>query len=64
MSDAMLAIGTRKGLFLARSADGGPFEVEPIQFSTVGVHLGGDRHARRHAPDPRRASSTATSALR
>ncbi|MFD1537131.1 WD40/YVTN/BNR-like repeat-containing protein [Nonomuraea guangzhouensis] len=37
MSDAVLAIGTRKGLFLARSADGGPFEVAPIQFSTVGV---------------------------
>ncbi|NUW32876.1 exo-alpha-sialidase [Nonomuraea sp. SMC257] len=37
MSDAMLAIGTRKGLFLARSADGGPFEVQPIRFSTVGV---------------------------
>ncbi|NUR89213.1 MAG: exo-alpha-sialidase [Nonomuraea sp.] len=38
MSQALLAIGTRKGLFLARSADGGPFEVEPIQFSTVAVH--------------------------
>ncbi|SDI37411.1 WD40/YVTN/BNR-like repeat-containing protein [Nonomuraea jiangxiensis] len=37
MSEAMLAIGTRKGLFLARSADGGPFEIEPIQFSTVAV---------------------------
>lgn len=37
MSDAMLAIGTRKGLFLARSADGGPFKIEPIQFSTVAV---------------------------
>ncbi|MEU7837041.1 MULTISPECIES: exo-alpha-sialidase [unclassified Nonomuraea] len=37
MSDAVLAIGTRKGLFLARSTDGGPFEVAPIQFSTVGV---------------------------
>ena len=38
MTDAMLAIGTRKGLFLARSSGGGPFEVEPIQFSTVAVH--------------------------
>lgn len=37
MSDAILAIGTRKGLFLARSADGGPFELEPILFSTVAV---------------------------
>ncbi|WP_219462147.1 WD40/YVTN/BNR-like repeat-containing protein [Nonomuraea rhizosphaerae] len=37
MGDTLLAIGTRKGLFLARSADGGPFEVGPIQFSTVGV---------------------------
>ncbi|MFI6597536.1 WD40/YVTN/BNR-like repeat-containing protein [Nonomuraea sp. NPDC050536] len=37
MSEALLAIGTRKGLFLARSTDGGPFEVEPIQFSTVAV---------------------------
>ncbi|MEV0594949.1 WD40/YVTN/BNR-like repeat-containing protein [Nonomuraea cavernae] len=37
MSDVMLAIGTRKGLFLARSAGGGAFEVEPIRFSTVGV---------------------------
>ncbi|MFI6791565.1 WD40/YVTN/BNR-like repeat-containing protein [Nonomuraea sp. NPDC050383] len=37
MSDAMLAIGTRKGLFLARSTGGGPFEVQPIRFSTVGV---------------------------
>ncbi|MFI7446191.1 WD40/YVTN/BNR-like repeat-containing protein [Nonomuraea sp. NPDC049714] len=38
MTDAMLAIGTRKGLFLARSSGGGPFELEPIQFSTVAVH--------------------------
>ncbi|TDE43337.1 exo-alpha-sialidase [Nonomuraea mesophila] len=37
MSDAVLAIGTRKGLFLARSADGGPFELQPIQFSTIAV---------------------------
>lgn len=37
MSDALLAIGTRKGLFLARSNGGAPFTVEPIQFSTVGV---------------------------
>ncbi|MEU1392492.1 MULTISPECIES: exo-alpha-sialidase [unclassified Nonomuraea] len=37
MSDAVLAIGTRKGLFLARSAGGGPFEIEPIRFSTVAV---------------------------
>ncbi|GAA3261701.1 WD40/YVTN/BNR-like repeat-containing protein [Nonomuraea helvata] len=37
MSDAVLAIGTRKGLFLARSTGGGPFEIEPIQFSTVAV---------------------------
>ncbi|NBE96009.1 exo-alpha-sialidase [Nonomuraea sp. KC401] len=37
MSDAVLAIGTRKGLFLARSADGGPFEMQPIQFSTIAV---------------------------
>lgn len=38
MSDALLAVGTRKGLFLARSTGGGPFDVEPIQFSTVAVH--------------------------
>jgi photosystem II stability/assembly factor-like uncharacterized protein len=38
MTDAMLAIGTRKGLFLARSTASGPFEVDPIRFSTVGVH--------------------------
>ncbi|TDD22983.1 WD40/YVTN/BNR-like repeat-containing protein [Nonomuraea diastatica] len=37
MSDAVLAIGTRKGLFLARSAGGGPFEIQPIQFSTIAV---------------------------
>ncbi|MFI6290743.1 WD40/YVTN/BNR-like repeat-containing protein [Nonomuraea sp. NPDC050790] len=37
MSEAILAIGTRKGLFLARSSDGGPFEVGPIHFSTVAV---------------------------
>ncbi|GAA3446773.1 WD40/YVTN/BNR-like repeat-containing protein [Planomonospora venezuelensis] len=37
MHDAILAVGTRKGLFLARSADGGPFEVEPVHFSTIGV---------------------------
>ncbi|MER7499151.1 exo-alpha-sialidase [Nonomuraea pusilla] len=37
MSDAVLAIGTRKGLFLARSSGGGPFELQPIQFSTVAV---------------------------
>ncbi|MFI7106491.1 WD40/YVTN/BNR-like repeat-containing protein [Nonomuraea sp. NPDC050227] len=37
MSDAVLAIGTRKGLFLARSTGGGPFEIEPIRFSTVAV---------------------------
>jgi hypothetical protein len=37
MSDAVLAIGTRKGLFLARSKDDGPFEIGPIQFSTVAV---------------------------
>ncbi|MFI7444562.1 WD40/YVTN/BNR-like repeat-containing protein [Nonomuraea indica] len=37
MTDALLAIGTRKGLFLARSTGGGPFEVEPIQFATIGV---------------------------
>ncbi|MBB2915246.1 hypothetical protein FHS43_006566 [Streptosporangium becharense] len=37
MRDALLAIGTRKGLFLARSVRGGPFEVEPVRFSTVGV---------------------------
>ncbi|MEW9528136.1 WD40/YVTN/BNR-like repeat-containing protein [Microbispora sp. NPDC049125] len=36
--DALLAIGTRKGLFLARSSGGGPFEVEPVRFSTIGVH--------------------------
>ncbi|GAA3694874.1 sialidase family protein [Nonomuraea antimicrobica] len=38
MSDAVLAIGTRKGLFLARSTGGGGFEVEPVRFSTVAVH--------------------------
>ncbi|MEU8106622.1 WD40/YVTN/BNR-like repeat-containing protein [Nonomuraea muscovyensis] len=37
MTDALLAIGTRKGLFLARSAGGGPFEVEPVRFATIGV---------------------------
>ncbi|MFD0476817.1 hypothetical protein ACFQ0B_57810 [Nonomuraea thailandensis] len=37
MSDAVVAIGTRKGLFLARSIGGGPFQIEPIQFSTVAV---------------------------
>ncbi|MFC4061831.1 WD40/YVTN/BNR-like repeat-containing protein [Planomonospora corallina] len=37
MRDALLAIGTRKGLFLARSTGGGPFEVEPVRFSTIGV---------------------------
>ncbi len=35
--NALLAIGTRKGLFLARSRDGGPFEVEPVRFSTIAV---------------------------
>ncbi|MBP2704146.1 exo-alpha-sialidase [Microbispora sp. RL4-1S] len=35
--EALLAIGTRKGLFLARSANGGPFRVEPVRFSTIGV---------------------------
>ncbi|MCT9930294.1 exo-alpha-sialidase [Planotetraspora sp. A-T 1434] len=34
--EALLAIGTRKGLFLARSS-GGPFEVDPVRFSTIGV---------------------------
>ncbi|MDF5757141.1 exo-alpha-sialidase [Spongiactinospora sp. TRM90649] len=38
MGDALLAIGTRKGLFLARSTGGGPFEVDPVRFSTIGVH--------------------------
>ncbi|MEZ0070705.1 hypothetical protein [Planotetraspora sp. GP83] len=28
--EALLAIGTRKGLFLARSSGGGPFEVDPV----------------------------------
>nr|BFE78944.1 hypothetical protein GCM10020093_015450 [Planobispora longispora] len=37
MRDALLAVGTRKGLFLARSTGGGPFEVEPVHFSTIGV---------------------------
>ncbi|GAT69310.1 glycosyl hydrolase [Planomonospora sphaerica] len=37
MHDALLAIGTRKGLFLARSTGGGPFEVDPVRFSTIGV---------------------------
>lgn len=37
MSDALLAIGTRKGLILATAHDGGPFQAQPIQFSTVGV---------------------------
>ncbi|MGI5489230.1 WD40/YVTN/BNR-like repeat-containing protein [Microtetraspora malaysiensis] len=35
--DALLAVGTRKGLFLARSRNGGRFEVEPVRFTTVGV---------------------------
>ncbi|MBO4274667.1 exo-alpha-sialidase, partial [Microbispora triticiradicis] len=34
---ALLAIGTRKGLFLAHSSNGGPFEVDPVRFSTIGV---------------------------
>lgn len=38
VGDALLAVGTRKGLFLARSRNGGPFRVDPIRFSTVGVH--------------------------
>ncbi|RBQ19332.1 exo-alpha-sialidase [Spongiactinospora rosea] len=38
MGDALLAIGTRKGLFLARSRDDGAFEVDPVRFSTIGVH--------------------------
>ncbi|RJL20812.1 WD40/YVTN/BNR-like repeat-containing protein [Bailinhaonella thermotolerans] len=38
MSDMILAIGTRKGLFLARSRDGGPFEVGEVKFSTIAVH--------------------------
>ncbi|GAA4508095.1 WD40/YVTN/BNR-like repeat-containing protein [Nonomuraea ferruginea] len=38
MTDAVLAIGTRKGLFLARSTAAGAFRVEPIAFSTVGIH--------------------------
>ena len=38
MSDALLAIGTRKGLFLALSKGGGPFEVRPIRFSSIAVH--------------------------
>ncbi|WP_283136871.1 WD40/YVTN/BNR-like repeat-containing protein [Rhizohabitans arisaemae] len=38
MGGTLLAIGTRKGLFLARSVGSGPFEVEPVVFSTVGVH--------------------------
>ncbi|GII97400.1 WD40/YVTN/BNR-like repeat-containing protein [Sinosporangium siamense] len=38
MREALLAIGTRKGLFLARSSDGSPFAVQPVRFSTVGVH--------------------------
>ncbi|MCG5213725.1 exo-alpha-sialidase [Streptosporangium sp. KLBMP 9127] len=38
MGDTLLAIGTRKGLFLARAADDGPFEVDPVQFSTIAVH--------------------------
>ncbi|WP_405085177.1 WD40/YVTN/BNR-like repeat-containing protein [Microbispora sp. NBC_01389] len=33
----LLAIGTRKGLFLAHSSNGGPFEVDPVRFSTIGV---------------------------
>ncbi|WP_239116539.1 WD40/YVTN/BNR-like repeat-containing protein [Planotetraspora phitsanulokensis] len=36
--EALLAIGTRKGLFIARSSGGRPFEVDPVRFSTVGVH--------------------------
>ncbi|MBB2741421.1 UNVERIFIED_ORG: photosystem II stability/assembly factor-like uncharacterized protein [Microbispora rosea subsp. rosea] len=35
---ALLAIGTRKGLFLARSSEGDSFEVEPVRFSTIAIH--------------------------
>ena len=38
MNRAVLAIGTRKGLFIARAAaDRGRWEVGPIQFSTTPV---------------------------
>jgi hypothetical protein len=36
--DEVLAVGTRKGLFLARSSGGGAFELDPVHFSTVAVH--------------------------
>ena len=38
MTDALVMIGTRKGLFLAWSRNGGAFEVDPVRFSTIGVH--------------------------
>lgn len=39
MSDAVLAIGTRKGMFIARSRDGeNRWDVGPIQFSTLPVN--------------------------
>jgi hypothetical protein len=37
MGDALIAIGTRKGLFLARATGHGPFEIQPVIFSTIGV---------------------------
>lgn len=37
MTETLLAIGTRKGLFLARSTATGAFRVDPVRFSTVGV---------------------------
>ncbi|GAA0973568.1 sialidase family protein [Acrocarpospora macrocephala] len=36
--DALLAIGTRKGLFLARSSGNGPYKMDPVHFANVAVH--------------------------
>jgi hypothetical protein len=35
--DALLMIGTRKGVFLARSSGDRDFTMDPVQFSTIGV---------------------------
>ncbi|GLW06559.1 hypothetical protein Misp01_16890 [Microtetraspora sp. NBRC 13810] len=35
MGDAILAIGARRGLFLARSTDGGPSGAEPVRSATA-----------------------------
>ena len=53
MSDAVLAIGTRKGLFLARSAGRRPVRRRADPVLHRRCDLGGHRHARHRAPDPR-----------